>query len=280
MSECPMSSTRELALTKEAAEKASVAPDKEFFLRNHVKLLDASALPDPSDECSICQIGYLSQSHYKLITLKKSSIRPPQKGERTEAQLRITIRDSAATIEAKVRDIFNIIRPEENSLVFRDSRFCSFYPSYENFTHGRVFQVRVTPYAPWSVPILDCPKDKEEQLADDERQLDQSDQPVQLPCSHVFGETCIRQWLESANTCPICRCVLYQKDIEEDDDDEDAEGEELTREEMMALLQNTSSLIDWASYIGGKFLFRLEQHSFPPNRNHVAHPPESLVMVT
>lgn len=51
--------------------------------------------------------------------------------------------------------------------------------------------------------------------------------------------------------CPICRCVLYQKNVE-DDDEEDAEGEELTREEMMALLHGTCSLIDWASYIGGK----------------------------
>lgn len=158
MSECSVSSRHELALTEEASQDASVLPDKDLFLRNNLKPLDAHAYP--SEECSICQVPYLSQSHYKLITLKKSSIQPPQKDERTEAQLRITIRDSAATIESKVRGIFNITRPEENSLVFRDSRFCSFHPSYENFTHGRVFQVRIAPYVPWRAPNSTVPRTK------------------------------------------------------------------------------------------------------------------------
>lgn len=34
-------------------------------------------------------------------------------------------------------------------------------------------------------------------------------------CQHIFGATCLRHWLESdaenANTCPVCRAVLFRK---------------------------------------------------------------------
>ena len=39
-------------------------------------------------------------------------------------------------------------------------------------------------------------------------------QAVQTPCSHVFGETCLAQWLESANSCPLCRQHLYEAEAE------------------------------------------------------------------
>ncbi|KAF2116197.1 hypothetical protein BDV96DRAFT_45220 [Lophiotrema nucula] len=41
------------------------------------------------------------------------------------------------------------------------------------------------------------------------------DLPIRLntPCQHVFGRTCLEQWISSdrpnANTCPLCREVLF-----------------------------------------------------------------------
>lgn len=33
--------------------------------------------------------------------------------------------------------------------------------------------------------------------------------PVKLPCNHVFGSRCILTWTETSDTCPLCRTSLY-----------------------------------------------------------------------
>ncbi|KJH43796.1 zinc finger, C3HC4 type [Dictyocaulus viviparus] len=36
--------------------------------------------------------------------------------------------------------------------------------------------------------------------------------PAKLSCSHIFCVSCIYTWLESENTCPVCRAVVEKKD--------------------------------------------------------------------
>ncbi|KAJ1363702.1 hypothetical protein KIN20_023618 [Parelaphostrongylus tenuis] len=36
--------------------------------------------------------------------------------------------------------------------------------------------------------------------------------PAKLSCSHIFCVSCIDTWLESENTCPICRAVVAKRD--------------------------------------------------------------------
>ncbi|XP_062133634.1 E3 ubiquitin-protein ligase rnf8-B-like [Drosophila sulfurigaster albostrigata] len=36
---------------------------------------------------------------------------------------------------------------------------------------------------------------------------------VALHCGHLFGEPCIRDYLQRANACPNCRAMVYPKDI-------------------------------------------------------------------
>lgn len=40
---------------------------------------------------------------------------------------------------------------------------------------------------------------------------------VTTPCSHVFGEVCLLEWLKDQTTCPMCRRVLYQAEHVEHD---------------------------------------------------------------
>lgn len=62
-----------------------------------------------------------------------------------------------------------------------------------------------------SPPEQEQPKDNENS-GDDQGKVTYKHSPVQLPCSHVFGRECIRQWTNLHNTCPICRANIVGAD--------------------------------------------------------------------
>ncbi|ARA72093.1 hypothetical protein BNJ_00269 [Kaumoebavirus] len=44
------------------------------------------------------------------------------------------------------------------------------------------------------------------------------EEPTRTPCNHVFDKHCIEKWLESHDTCPICRTKLSANDLKTADD--------------------------------------------------------------
>ncbi|RCK62439.1 Protein SAN1 [Candida viswanathii] len=36
--------------------------------------------------------------------------------------------------------------------------------------------------------------------------------PIKMPCSHVFGQDCLCEWLKSHTTCPLCRFSVAEED--------------------------------------------------------------------
>ena len=37
------------------------------------------------------------------------------------------------------------------------------------------------------------------------------EQPVRLPCSHILGSSCLREWLTKSTSCPVCRRNLLPR---------------------------------------------------------------------
>lgn len=46
-----------------------------------------------------------------------------------------------------------------------------------------------------------------------------SDTLVEMPCQHCFHEDCLKKWLSSDNTCPVCRQILEDKGPDSDTND-------------------------------------------------------------
>ncbi|KAK7205828.1 hypothetical protein BZA70DRAFT_277153 [Myxozyma melibiosi] len=44
----------------------------------------------------------------------------------------------------------------------------------------------------------------------DEKKAEAEDDhaPLQMPCGHIFGRSCLKEWLASSTTCPLCRTAI------------------------------------------------------------------------
>ncbi|SCV00100.1 LAME_0G07514g1_1 [Lachancea meyersii CBS 8951] len=63
--------------------------------------------------------------------------------------------------------------------------------------------------------------------------------PVQLPCGHIFGRECIREWTQEHNTCPVCRRPIVDADglnSPRANEDEDSFLDQQTLERIRLLL--------------------------------------------
>lgn len=69
-----------------------------------------------------------------------------------------------------------------------------------------------------------------------------SESPVQLPCRHLVGRKCISRWLETKNSCPFCRRVLFEpEDLTEAERDAYAEVSAFVTE-LRAIIQEESAI--------------------------------------
>uniref|UniRef100_A0A060T981 ARAD1C41822p n=1 Tax=Blastobotrys adeninivorans TaxID=409370 RepID=A0A060T981_BLAAD len=59
-------------------------------------------------------------------------------------------------------------------------------------------------------PPTSVPEGEEED--DDNVHIPDDHRPIQMPCGHNFGLSCIREWLNSSNTCPLCRTTIESHD--------------------------------------------------------------------
>ncbi|CUS25142.1 LAQU0S28e00408g1_1 [Lachancea quebecensis] len=64
--------------------------------------------------------------------------------------------------------------------------------------------------------------------------------PLKLPCGHIFGRECIRQWTNEHNTCPICRARIVGTDGLADHSVNDDLEDQASLERIRRLLYDTA----------------------------------------
>lgn len=77
---------------------------------------------------------------------------------------------------------------------------------------------------------------------DDDPGLDSDDDthvPVQLPCHHVFGRSCLKEWFNNGTNCPLCR----QKVGDVNDDSPQARSD--VRAQFQPLVADETRYIQW-----------------------------------
>lgn len=79
---------------------------------------------------------------------------------------------------------------------------------------------------------------------------------IRLPCHHIIGSVCMKTWLQTSNTCPICRYELYpagdlkhptgasDDDTASDSDDSDTDDDASDDDEVTLLREAMNAAFD------------------------------------
>lgn len=77
---------------------------------------------------------------------------------------------------------------------------------------GNVTGTRTSNYSLNTDPVFIKEKEKRKTDADKNKKIQHI--AVKMPCGHIFGETCIREWLKNEVTCPLCRTEVDSEESE------------------------------------------------------------------
>jgi hypothetical protein len=109
----------------------------------------------------------------------------------------------------------------------------------------------------WPDPYAHFYQNEDEEYEDDDESV--FEEPMQLPCGHVFGSMCILKWTMEKSTCPCCRASLFHH-FEDDDTDCEEDGERAFDESNSYVEQHSLSY-PWQSWFyGGVGISSPERH--------------------
>ncbi|CAR25135.1 ubiquitin-protein ligase SAN1 [Lachancea thermotolerans CBS 6340] len=93
---------------------------------------------------------------------------------------------------------------------------------------------------PTPAPSTSEPPKENEADTNNQESIAYKHSPLKLPCGHIFGRECIRQWTNEHNTCPICRARIVGADGLEDHSVNDDLEDQISLERIRRLLYDTS----------------------------------------
>lgn len=171
---------------------------------NSLRELDLPSVSDPN--CPICFDPYQARNEDEDKNVKEEN----RNTEEESSNLNNKLIEQNAAICENLKNIYNInnIQSLEHGQQFNDPSL--FFPLDEGPVINSRFPPRNLSTLENARPdqILPGYRDEEkmEESHDKEKDEEVSHMPVKMPsCDHVFGKSCIIEWLKGNVSCPLCR---------------------------------------------------------------------------
>ena len=170
----------------------------------HLENLEPSNVADRN--CPICFEEYDEEEAIKQCRSDELKRAADKQGLTTRSLYNKSIEQNLAVCE-NLKEMYNVsLEPLSQGERFNDPSL--FLPVDETASvHSRfpVRNLRTLDNAPVEQQYPGYTEERKRNAGDDDSQ-EVPHNPVKMPtCNHIFGKSCITEWLREKNTCPLCR---------------------------------------------------------------------------